>query len=150
VRQVKEWTIDTWVLYQVNKGDLDALTFLLVVLRHHKVVFDHERHIEREYKRCLKKTRNGYLERWFERLIARQATVFYSGKLPNRHETALLRMKFDRADLPFVGVSFHSKDKLLVSEDNDYTSEVRNYLKQNLQVTVLSLSLASENAEKFL
>ena len=150
MRQVKEWTIDTWVLYQVNKGDLDALNFLLVVLRHHKVVFDHERHIEREYKRCLKKTRNGYLEQWFKRLIARQARVFYSGKLPNRHETALLRMKFDRADLPFVGVSFHSKDKLLVSEDNDYTSEVRNYLKQNLQVTVLSLSLASENAEKFL
>jgi len=144
---VREWTIDTWVLYKVDEGNFDALDFLLAVLRHHKVVFDHERHIEQEYQRCLKRTRNRYLEEWFKRLIARQARVFYSGRLPNRHERALLRMNFDCSDLPFVGVTHRSKDKLLVSEDSDYTQQVCDYLQQQLQVKVLSLPRALEIAE---
>ncbi|MEJ7613598.1 MAG: hypothetical protein SQA66_08160 [Candidatus Fervidibacter sacchari] len=144
---MREWTIDTWVLYKVDEGNFDALDFLLAVLRHHKVVFDHERHIEQEYQRCLKRTRNRYLEEWFKRLIARQARVFYSGRLPNRHERALLRMNFDRSDLPFVGVAHRSKDKLLVSEDSDYTQQVCDYLQQQLQVKVLSLPRALEIAE---
>lgn len=139
---MREWTIDTWVLYKVDEGDFDALDFLLAVLRHHRVVFDYERHIEQEYQRCLKQTRNRYLEEWFKRLIARQARVFYSGGLPDRHKQALLRMKFDRSDLPFVAVASKSKDKLLVSEDSDYTQKVCNYLQQQLQVKVLSLSQA--------
>ena len=143
---MREWTIDTWVLYEADRGDFDALDFLLAVLRHHRVVFDHERHIEQEYQRCLKQTRNRYLEEWFKRLIARQARVFYSGRLPSRHERALLRMKFDRSDLPFVAVAFQSKDKLLVSEDSDYTQKVCDYLQQQLQVKVLSLSQALEIA----
>ncbi|MEZ8216915.1 hypothetical protein B0813_000452 [Candidatus Fervidibacteria bacterium JGI MDM2 SSWTFF-3-K9] len=145
--RVREWTIDTWVLYKVDEGNFDALDFLLAVLRHHKVVFDHERHIEQEYQRCLKRTRNRYLEEWFKRLITRQARVFYSGRLPNRHERALLRMNFDRSDLPFVGVAHRSKDKLLVSEDSDYTQQVCDYLQQQLQVKVLSLPRALEIAE---
>lgn len=144
---MREWTIDTWVLYKVDEGNFDALDFLLAVLRHHKVVFDHERHIEQEYQRCLKRTRNRYLEEWFKRLITRQARVFYSGRLPNRHERALLRMNFDRSDLPFVGVAHRSKDKLLVSEDSDYTQQVCDYLQQQLQVKVLSLPRALEIAE---
>jgi predicted nucleic acid-binding protein len=51
-------------------------------------------------------------------------------------------MKFDRSDLPFVAVAFKSKDKLLVSEDSDYTQKVCDYLQQQLQVKVLSLSQA--------
>jgi predicted nucleic acid-binding protein len=39
-------------------------------------------------------------------------------------------MKFDRSDLPFVAVAFQSKDKLLVSEDSDYTQKVCDYLQQ--------------------
>jgi predicted nucleic acid-binding protein len=144
---VREWTIDTWVLYKVDEGDFDALDFLLAVLRHHRVVFDYERHIEQEYQRCLKRTRNRYLEEWFKRLIARQARVFYSGGLPSRHKQALLRMKFDRSDLPFVAVAFRSKDKLLVSEDSDYTQHVCGYLQQQLRVKVLSLSQALKLAE---
>ncbi len=144
---MREWTIDTWVLYEVDKGDFDALDFLLAVLRHHKVAFDHERHIEQEYQRCLKQTRNRYLEEWFKKLIARQARVFYPGRLPNRHEQALLRMKFDRSDLPFVAVASQSKDKLLVSEDSDYTQQVCDYLQQHLRVKILSLPHALEIAE---
>jgi predicted nucleic acid-binding protein len=56
-------------------------------------------------------------------------------------------MKFDRSDLPFVAVAFQSKDKLLVSEDSDYTQHVCGYLQQQLRVKVLSLSQALKLAE---
>jgi len=56
-------------------------------------------------------------------------------------------MKFDRSDLPFVAVAFQSKDKLLVSEDSDYTQQVCDYLQQQLQVKVLALSQALKLAE---
>jgi len=144
---VKEWTIDTWVLYRVDEQDFDALEFLLIVLRQHRVVFDHERKIEQEYQRCLRRTRNRYLEEWFKRLVSRKARVFYSSKLDRRHEQALLRLKFDESDFPFVAVASRSKDKLLVSEDSDYTQQVCNYLQSQLKVQVLSLAKALEVSE---
>jgi predicted nucleic acid-binding protein len=86
------------------------------------------------------------LRNWLKRLRDRKAIIFRSGKLPPIHQGALLRMKFDRSDLPFVAVAFQSKDKLLVSEDSDYTQKVCDYLQQQLQVKVLSLSQALEIA----
>jgi hypothetical protein len=56
-------------------------------------------------------------------------------------------MGFDRADLPFVGAAFRSKDKLLVSQDSDYTEQVCDYLQQHLRVKILSLPHALEIAE---
>jgi hypothetical protein len=87
------------------------------------------------------------LRNWLKRLHDRKAIIFRSGKLPPIHQGALLRMKFDRSDLPFVAVAFRSKDKLLVSEDSDYTQHVCGYLQQQLQVKVLSLSQALKLAE---
>lgn len=79
-------------------------------------------------------------------LAGRGAKVFYSGKLPKRHEKALLKLKFDRADFPFVAVASRSKDKLLVSEDSDYTKAVQDYLQQHLQVQVLPVKEALDRA----
>ena len=87
------------------------------------------------------------LRNWLKRLRDRKAIIFRSGKLPPIHQGALLRMKFDRSDLPFVAVAFQSKDKLLVSEDSDYTQQVCDYLQQQLQVKVLALSQALKLAE---
>jgi len=144
---VKEWTIDTWVLYKVNEGDLDAHTFLIFILKHrHRIVFDQEGHIANEYKRCFQQHNNKFLFKWFEALKRHNAIMFYSGKLSQEHKQALLRMKFDPSDLVFVAVASRSKDKLLVSEDSDYTPAVCNYLKQNLQVQVLKLTEATELA----
>ena len=56
-------------------------------------------------------------------------------------------MKFDRSDLPFVAVASQSKDKLLVSEDSDYTQQVCDYLQQHLRVKILSLPHALKIAE---
>lgn len=139
---MREWTIDTWVLYRVDEGDFDALDFLFAVLRYDMVVFDYERHIEQEYRRCLAQTRNRYLEEWFKRLISRKKQIFYSSKLARHHELALLRLNFDCSDLPFVAVAFRCKDKLLVSENSDYTQQVCNYLQKKLRIQVLSMEQA--------
>lgn len=101
----------------------------------------------REYEICLQRTGSLVLRNWLKRLRDRKAIIFRSGKLPSIHKRTLLRMKFDRSDLPFVGVAYRSKDKLLVSEDSDYTQQVCDYLQQQLQVKVLSLSQALKVAE---
>jgi hypothetical protein len=145
VWQVKEWTVDTWVLYQAEE-DWSALTLLVLIAEHHCILFDQESHIAREYESCLQRTGSLVLRNWLKRLRDRKAIIFRSGKLPPIHQGALLRMKFDRSDLPFVAVAFQSKDKLLVSEDSDYTQKVCDYLQQQLQVKVLSLSQALEIA----
>jgi hypothetical protein len=145
VRQVKEWTVDTWVLYQAEE-DWSALTLLVLIAEHHCILFDQEGHIAREYESCLQRTGSLVLRNWLKRLRDRKAIIFRSGKLPPIHQGALLRMKFDRSDLPFVAVASRSKDKLLVSEDSDYTQKVCDYLQQQLQVKVLSLSQALEIA----
>ena len=143
--QEKEWTVDAWVLYQAEE-DWNALTLLVIISEHHCILFDQEGHIAREYESCLQRTGSLVLRNWLKRLCDRKAIVFRSGKLPPIHERALLRMKFDRSDLPFVAAAFRSKDKLLVSEDSDYTQKVCDYLQQQLQVKVLSLSQALEIA----
>lgn len=102
---MRELTIDTWVLYRANEGDLSAWRLLFLVLDH-KVVFDHEGCIAAEYGHCLGRTNNSLLGKWLETLKRERKMVFYSGKLPRRHEQALLRLKFDRSDLPFVAVAF--------------------------------------------
>ncbi len=143
---MKEWTVDTWVLYEAGSFNYEALELLFLVGRMHKVAFDYEGHIAREYNRCLQRCRNPLLGKWLENLKRRKAMVFYSGKLIHRHEQALLRLKFDRSDFPFVAVASRSKDKLLVSEDSDYTDIVCDYLSRELQVQVLKVNQASNLA----
>jgi hypothetical protein len=137
---MKEWTIDTNVLYKVaEEYDYDALEFLVSVRGKHMVVFDYDGHIMEEYRKCLNKTRNRYLVKWFNKVQGENRCVWYSSSLRSQHKQALLNMKFDPSDLPFVGVASRSKDKLLVSEDSDYTSTVRRYLGDRLNVHVLSI-----------
>jgi hypothetical protein len=159
VREVKEWTVDTWVLYKADDflrgkegGLYEAVAFLILVGEAHQVAFDSppagrdKGHIASEYERCLQRRQSRFLGEWVKRLRQRKAQVFHSGKLDDRHVQALSTLEFDRSDLPFVAVAFQSKDKLLVSEDSDYTQKVCDYLQQQLQVKVLSLSQALEIA----
>ncbi len=143
---MKEWTIDTWVLYEAGGFNYEALELLFLVGRMHKVAFDYEGHIAGEYNRCLQRCRNPLLGKWLENLKRRKAAVFYSGKLHHRHEQALLRMKFDHSDFPFVAVASRSKDKLLVSEDSYYTDKVCESLRRELRVQVLKVHQASNLA----
>lgn len=139
---MKEWTIDTWVFYRADEGDIDAAELLLSVARNHKIVLDYEGAIESEYSRFFKSAKSRFIAECYKLLANRGAKVFYSGKLPQRHERALLRLKFDRSDLPFVAVASKSKDKLLVSEDSDYTPIICDYLSRQLQVQVLKVAQA--------
>jgi len=65
----------------------------------------------------------------------------------SRHEDGLVSiLRFDRADLVFVGVASNGPDRLIVSEDSDYSPEVRTYLETNLGVLVLSVREALDRA----
>ena len=64
-------------------------------------------------------------------------------KIPSRNRQELLNdLRFDRSDLVFVGVAAEGPDKLIVSEERDYSEQVKDYLTGELGVNVLSVRAA--------
>lgn len=141
----RDWTIDTYVLYMAADVDYKAVEFLSRILREgHQVTFDHERHIEKEYQRCLAKVqcdRKGgsvALKKWFKTVVAKLAQKF-SGELQGRHQAKFEELKFDPSDWPFVAVCVNTESKNLVSEDSDYTEKIKEYLQKEMKICVLSI-----------
>lgn len=141
-----EWVIDTWVLYQVSNFNFVAYHFLTSVLLkpQHKLATDNEGKIEKEYKKCFANPQSEFQRAWWihTKWIARKV-VSYSGKLYNAHTNYLIeRLRFHNDNLPFVGVASKTRERFLVAEESDYTTEVREYLKNKLQIQVMSVEEA--------
>lgn len=139
---LKDWTIDTYVLYKAADIEGDAIELLNQIRRkRHQITLDYEGHIEKEYKECLQYERNfgrDFVSKWFKEVIGKFAQ-YCSGKLQKRHQIALQKRKFDRSDWPFVAVCSKTKSKKLVSEDSDYTENVKCYLQSEMAINVLSI-----------
>jgi hypothetical protein len=141
-----EWTLDTYVLYKIAELQWPAIDFAMEIRRHKDIVtFDYDGHILCQYRRCLKDSRmldgNGFLKKWLKGIIDTSAQIF-SGKLTKRQEMSLNKLKFDRSDRPFIAVCACTNSKKLVSEDSDYTREVRTYLKSTMKISILSIEEA--------
>lgn len=152
----KEWTIDTHVLYKAADNEFPAIRFLLNVLKRHKAAFDHEGHIEKEYRACFnstqrdKKPGSPFIKKWFAEVVAKKARIFFSGKLSERHKGALLSLDppFDDDDLPFVAVCAQTQSKLLVAEETDYSEPVKDYLSREMGIRVLTIAEAEKESER--
>lgn len=152
MRGRKYWTIDTWVLYKAAELDTDAINFLSTVLRHHFICFDHEGHIEGQYESCKRRTSSRWrdypggtlISTWLVDVIRRKARYNYSGQLQDTHRQYLQDLAFDPSDMPFVAVCYRTPDKLLVAEESDYTSAVKVYLRERMEIQVLTISEALE------
>ena len=138
-----DWTVDTCVLYEVVEAKPQATYLLMrIMLKQHRVAFDHEGRIRREYETCVRGRENRLVGKWFAHVVSKLA-IYFSGRLPNRHRKALEGLGFDRSDWPFVAVCSRTESKNLVSKDSDYTDEVRAYVAKEMDVTVLSIAEAS-------
>ncbi len=139
-----DWTIDTNVLYKAGNADLDASYFLLAVVhKKHPVTFDYDQRIEGQYYECFRSLEAEgrdptLLHRWFKAVVDKLAQRF-SRKLTRNQEQALGRLRFDRNDWPFVAVCSRTTTRNLVTEDSDYTQEVKRYLSSEMRVSVLSI-----------
>lgn len=150
-----EWTIDTQILYKASEcfaketSDFSAVHLLMeLTYGIHRIVVDNHNKILSQYERCLQRTNCQFLKNWIQKVRSSKCLVYYSGGLPERHRITLLRrLNFDSSDMPFVAVAFQSLDKLLVSEDLDYTVEIRGYLERNLGIQILSTEEALEKAK---
>lgn len=141
----RDWTVDTWVLYDFVNGNYDAFYFLHgIKINNDKVAIDHEGHIKTEYQTCMKRIRSEsklvrkFISEWFTIIVSR-SVIKYCGDLDTRHKRALKEKKFHDKDLPFVAVCKQTKDKNLVSEDSHYNKEVKEYLLKKMGVHVLSI-----------
>ena len=139
-----DWTVDTVVLYLAANANVDSMYLLLRILQEtHGVAFDCEGHIEQEYRHCIERTRNRLVGKWFKAAVNKLAIVL-SGKLTQEHQRAVQRLGFDRDDWPFVAVCSRTESKSLVSEDSDYTGEVREYLHVQMGVCVRDVKASLE------
>jgi hypothetical protein len=137
-----DWTVDTCILYKAARAEGEAAYFLLrIAHQKHCVAFDHEGYIERQYRRCLSATKNPLLTQWFQAVVS-SLVARHSGQLHNKHQRALEKLKFKQDDWPFVGVCSRTENKNLVSEDSDYTSEVTQYLAEQIGISVLAVEEA--------
>jgi len=140
-----DWTINTCVLYKAADTDLDASKFLMNILNNqHKVRVDHKHYILNQYKVCVRKTTankkkgSELLRKWHKEVVGKYIR-WCCGDLNSKHKSALRVLKFHEKDWPFVAVCSNSACKNLVSEDSDYTDDVKNYLSNKMKIHVLTI-----------
>lgn len=142
-----EWVLDTWLLEtaqdpSLGKLSVDSLSALFEILRSHRIALDHGGEIRREYAKHI---RTGlHVEEWWKLMVSRAGKIVWrAGNVPAEHRQMLLRtLRFDPSDIVFVGVAFEGPDKLLVSQDSDYTGQVREYVQIQMGVAVLDVDAA--------
>ena len=145
-----EWVLDTWLLEIAQDPQdpraLDALALLQEIKSNHKITVDHEHRILGEY--YAHAPPNSHAGQWIRVTINKANKVFWrNGTVPARNERELLdNLSFDRADLPFVGVAASGPDKIIVSEDSDYSDLVTAYLSDEMGITVFSVGEALKKA----
>jgi hypothetical protein len=138
-----EWVIDTWLLAiaqnPLDDRSLDAVSLLHELKVGHRIALDHSRNIQREYYRNL--DRQSHAAQWLNAMLRRaDKTMWRAGCLSQERKRRLIDdLNFDRSDLIFVGVSSEGPDKLLVSEESDYSPEIKAYLLEECGVRVLSI-----------
>src|SRR5260370_19949340 len=126
---------------------METLALLHEIKLHHKIALDHGRSILQEYFRNL----NGgsHAGQWVRITLARaDKTMWRTGKVPHRHKQVLLtELAFDPSDIVFVGVAYQSSDRIIVTEDSDYSTAVKTYLSDEMGISVLSINEALEKAQ---
>lgn len=141
----KDWTLDTYVLYKAAEVDYDAIALLnKIILGGHLVAFDAEGHIEQEYRKCITKAQRNRtpgcvaLGKWFK-VVVNKLAFKCCGKLHTKHRNKLKKLRFDTSDWPFVAVCFRTACRRLVAEESDYTEEVIDCLKNDMEICVLCI-----------
>lgn len=153
-----DWVLDTSLLYEAAKGDMDASDVLYgIKYVKHRIVVDHERHIEGEYQRCIyiikRKTKEylhcEFVSHWLKIMYEKKRIYYHCGKLNNKHQDKLMGLKFHKDDWPFVAVCFCSINKRLVAEESDYSREVIDYLKKQMNIVVMKTKDCLQIIEKY-
>lgn len=146
-----EWVLDTWALrvaqdYRHPKS-LQTLALLEEIKQRHRIAIDHGGLVLVEYRNNA--PWNTHAGQWLNLILSRSNNVFSrTGKLSRRHESDLLEgLHFDKSDLVFLALASEGPDKFLVAEESDYSAQVREYLAEELGVTVLTIEQALETAK---
>ena len=143
-----DWVIDTDVLARANDGDeshdhcFNVLQLLGTIrMSGHVIVVDDEGKVDREYRRNLDPA--GMVNRLLIRLGKNNQMRYVSGRLTNRIERELRRLRFDSDDDVFVAVASRTSTGRLVAEESDYSTSVVDYLaSEGIRVINCEVALA--------
>ena len=101
-----EWVLDTWALRITqdcsHPKSLQCLTLLEEIKQKHRIALDHGRQVLTQYFNNT--PGNTHAGQWLKLILSRNDKLFFrTGKLSNRHESALIDgLHFDRSDLVLV------------------------------------------------
>lgn len=139
----KDWTIDTCILYRAADVEGNVIELMNIILRlRHYIALDHERHIENEYIRCIKRIESQkkpgakFVKEWFQHCISK-LSIKFSGTLSSKYKRKMMELKFDNDDWPFIAVCSQTQCKILVSEESDYNELVKEYLQNEFGIQVI-------------
>lgn len=141
-----EWVIDTWLLeiaqQPLDMRSLDALALLQEIKARHRIAVDHGRRILQQYFKHA--PGSSHAGQWLRVVLSKSdKTVWRSGNVPSQNRQDLLGgLRFDPSDLIFVGVAAEGPDRIIVSEESDYSDPVKAYLSSRMGVSVLSIEEA--------
>lgn len=145
-----EWVLDTWLL-EIGQDvrdprSLEALALLQEIKSRHRIAVDYGRKILREYFDHA--SGDSHVGQWLRVVVTRSDKVMWrTGNIPSRHRQELREeLRFDASDLVFVGVALEGSDRLIVSQESDYSPEVKAYLQDQMGIRVLSVREALERA----
>ena len=133
------WTLDCWVLANCNDCDcneyFDCVSLLIKIKERDGICLDDLGQIYEEYTKHF--SPNTFISKWWK-VISRSRGKIHScsSHLPSRYENKLDRMGFDSDDVKYIGTAFNSPDRKLVAGESDYTTEVRDYLLKDCNITV--------------
>lgn len=138
-----ELVLDTFVLKVGQNADdersLDVLALLHGINSSHTIAVDYGHLILGEYFRNIPS--DCHAGKWLGVVSSRSdKLVFRDGRVTNVHRDILLnQLHFDRSDLVFVGVAARTPDRILVSEESDYSENIKEYLLDEIGVRVVSI-----------
>jgi len=142
-----ELVIDTWVIATAGEwldrqAAFDATGFLYKVYQSHRMAIDFDGEIEREYRPYI--NAQPFLQQWWTQMVGTARKIVRYSSCPPRvcRDHLLNRLGFDASDIKFVGVASRTYSKYVVSEDSDYTHEVKQYLFSALHITTFTLAEA--------
>lgn len=137
-------TVDTTVIGNSARGDMDSIEILNRIKRSSMIVLDDEGEILDEYSRCIQRAKANktaawlLMQAWLASVLDRNARSV-NCCLTRNEQDALANLRFDRTDWKFIKTCKHSCSKELIAVESDYNEVVRAHLFENYGITIYNI-----------
>ena len=136
------WVLDCCVLENCNEENcnhehyFNCISLLIKIKDSDGICMDDKNQILKEYLDHIRP--NTFLSKWWKLITTTTGKMYFcSSHLPKRHIAKLSKLQFHNDDLKYVGTTYNSPDRNLVTFESDYNTEIVDYLGAECNINVL-------------